>query len=64
MNNLAFTQKGQGRYAEAFKLMEECVQLLKRILGTDHPYTLSSFAALAEWQTENLEIGASTNEDL
>jgi hypothetical protein len=60
MNNLAFTWKGQGRGAEALKLMEECVQLWTRILGVDHPYTLSSSATWNGWQTERLEIDAST----
>ena len=52
MNNLAYTWKGQGRCAEALKLMEECVRLRTRILGVDHPYTLSSSATLNGWQID------------
>ena len=58
MNNLAFTWKGQGRVAEAIKLMEECVQLRTLVLGADHPHTLSSSTVLIEWETERLEIDA------
>jgi hypothetical protein len=58
MNNLAFTLKGCGQDAEAIKLMEKCVQLRTLVLGANHPYTLSSSAALIGWQTERLEIDA------
>lgn len=34
--------------------MEECVQLRKGVLGTEHPQTLSSAAALAE--LENIDL--------
>jgi hypothetical protein len=59
MNNLAFTWKGQGRDAEAVQLMEDCIQLGRRILGVSHPHFLSSCAALDEWQAEHADIGAS-----
>jgi hypothetical protein len=42
MDNLASTWKGQGRDLEALSLMKECVQLRQRILGFNHPHTLSS----------------------
>jgi hypothetical protein len=63
INNLAFTWKGYGRDTEALKLMEECVTARTRILGTNHPYTLSSRIALLEWQTEELEIDASADRE-
>jgi hypothetical protein len=60
MNNLAFTLKGRDQNAEAIKLMDKCVELRTLVLGADHPYTLSSSAVLIRWQTERLEIDAST----
>jgi Tetratricopeptide repeat len=50
MNNLACTWKRQGRDTDSFKLMEQCIQLRVRILGAEHPYTLSSAAALMWWK--------------
>jgi hypothetical protein len=38
--------------------MGECVQLRTRILGANHPYTLSSLTVLSRWQTEKSETGA------
>jgi hypothetical protein len=58
MNNLAFTWKILGQAKEALKLMEQCVALRSRIIGTEHPDTLSSCAALLTWQKEELEIDA------
>ena len=49
MNNLAFTMEGLDRKLEATKLMDECIQLRNRVLGSEHPHALSSAAALAEW---------------
>ncbi|EDN92191.1 hypothetical protein SS1G_08054 [Sclerotinia sclerotiorum 1980 UF-70] len=54
--HLALIWKGLGRDKEALKLMEECVLLLTRIIGTNHPNTLSSRVILLEWQTNELEI--------
>ncbi|KAF2191285.1 hypothetical protein K469DRAFT_557887, partial [Zopfia rhizophila CBS 207.26] len=56
MANLAFTRKGQGRDEEAIKLMDKCVQLTTRVLGSSHPHTLSSLDALDSWRLENLKI--------
>jgi hypothetical protein len=47
MNNLAFTRKIQYR-EEAIALMRKCVQLRGRVLGSDHPFTLSSREALIQ----------------
>jgi hypothetical protein len=63
MHNLAFTWKRYGRDKEALELMEECVIARTRILGTNHPYTLSSCEALLAWQTEELEISASEDRE-
>jgi hypothetical protein len=57
MANLASTYRDQGRGIEALKLMEECVTLQTRIIGTNHPDTLSSRTALLRWQTKEVEIG-------
>jgi hypothetical protein len=48
-----------GKYMEALKLMERCVPVRTRVLGANHPYTVSSSAILLERQTENLEISSS-----
>jgi hypothetical protein len=63
MNNLAFTFKGQGRNEEAIALMKDCVQILKRVLGPEHPSTTSSQAALIAWQMEDLEFGSAAREN-
>ena len=59
MNNLAFTWKGQGRGAEAIKLMEKCVQLATLAIGAGHPHTLSSSAALIRWQNHDSSVDQS-----
>jgi hypothetical protein len=56
MNNLAYTEKGQGRDEEAIRLMSNCVQLRTQRLGADHPFTLSSIETLNRWKLENLDI--------
>jgi Tetratricopeptide repeat len=53
MNNLAFTWKEMERDTEAIRLMKDCVQLLKRILGINHPNTVSSSATLTGWETRS-----------
>ena len=58
MNNLAFTWKWYGRDKEAMELMKECVALWTKVVGINHPQTLSSSTALLAWQTEELEISA------
>ncbi|KAK0745454.1 hypothetical protein B0T18DRAFT_409481 [Schizothecium vesticola] len=51
MNNLAITWKGQGRHADALALMEDCAQARRRVLGEEHPYTLSTLATVATWSS-------------
>ena len=50
ITSLAFTRKEQGRKGEVIKLMGECIQLRNQVLGSEHPYTLSSDTLLAKWQ--------------
>jgi hypothetical protein len=56
MNNLAFTWKGTGRETEAVRLMDECVQSRKRVLGLNHPCTISSCVALDIWKAEQEDV--------
>jgi hypothetical protein len=56
MNNLAFTWKGTGREIEAVKLMEECIQSRKRVLGLNHPGTISSCTTLDTWKAEQEDV--------
>jgi hypothetical protein len=51
INNLAFAMKQYGRRMDAIKLMTECLQLRNQVLSPEHPHTLSSTTALAEWQS-------------
>ncbi|KAF2176073.1 hypothetical protein K469DRAFT_761460, partial [Zopfia rhizophila CBS 207.26] len=51
MNNLSFTWKARGEQAEALQLIDECVQLSKRVLGVNHPRFLSS-TTLRAWRLE------------
>ncbi|KAH7364017.1 hypothetical protein BKA65DRAFT_490213 [Rhexocercosporidium sp. MPI-PUGE-AT-0058] len=52
MNNLAFTWKGNGKEVEAVRLMEDCVRARKRVLGLNHPDSISSCIALDAWKAE------------
>ena len=47
MNNLANSYAALGRHAEALKLREETLALMKAKLGPDHPDTLTSMNNLA-----------------
>ncbi|KAL2859978.1 purine and uridine phosphorylase [Aspergillus lucknowensis] len=47
MANLASTYWNQGRWNEAEKLFVQVIETSKRVLGADHPDTLSSMANLA-----------------
>jgi hypothetical protein len=52
MENLALIWRGNGRDIEALQLLQKCVRLRKRILGSDHPYAIYSSERLIQWQTE------------
>jgi Flp pilus assembly protein TadD len=47
MHNLASTHKSQGRWKEAEELMMQVVETRKRVLGQEHPDTLTSMHNLA-----------------
>ena len=53
MNNLAFTWKAQSQDTKVVNLIQECIRLQSRILGVDHPNTLSSSAVLTKWQKDS-----------
>ena len=50
MSNLAFTWGSQGRLNEALDLMRQCVEFQQRILGLDHPRTVSNRSTLCGWE--------------
>jgi hypothetical protein len=50
MFSCATFYKAYGQHTEALKLLEECVQLRQRVLGIDHPDSVSSAATLTEWR--------------
>jgi hypothetical protein len=56
MNNLSFTLKGQGRDDEAVSVLKLCLQLGRRVFGSQHPNILSSLKIRDKWQ-ESLETG-------
>ena len=49
----------QGQNAKATNLLRECIHLQNRILGVDHPFTLSSSAVFTEWQIQEPKVGSS-----
>jgi hypothetical protein len=64
MNNLALTYEDQGRWAEAEKLQVQVMGTRKKVLGPEHPLTLTSMNNLAStywnqgrWtEAEKLEV--------
>jgi len=64
MANLAAIYNNQGRWKEAEELEVQVLQMRKRILGEEHPFTLTSMANLAvtyrnqgRWkEAEDLEV--------
>ncbi|KAE8394289.1 Tetratricopeptide repeat-domain-containing protein [Aspergillus alliaceus] len=50
MHNVAFTLKSQGKIHPALALREQCVELHNRVLGPDHPASISSSRSLREWK--------------
>ncbi|PGG99208.1 hypothetical protein AJ79_08638 [Helicocarpus griseus UAMH5409] len=56
MNNLAFTWKSMGRHGDALSLIQTCSTLQRRVLGPDHPDTVSTLQALIEWQNESKSL--------
>jgi Flp pilus assembly protein TadD len=59
MNNLAQTLYAQGDLAGARKLQEQVLEAMARLLGKEHPNTLTSMLNLAQMlQTEGDLAGA------
>jgi len=64
MANLASTYRNQGRWKEAEDLFVQVMETSKRVLGVEHPSTLTSMANLAStfwnqgrWkEAEDLEV--------
>jgi len=50
MANLVFTWRSQGRDADALVLMESCAQVRQRVLGINHPDTISSVSTIESWR--------------
>ena len=48
MNNLAYILSAQGDLAGARKLQEETLAVRRRVLGAEHPNTLTSMNNLAD----------------
>ncbi|ORY72157.1 uncharacterized protein BCR38DRAFT_419104 [Pseudomassariella vexata] len=49
MASLALTWKAQDRQADALVLMQGCAQAQQRVLGPEHPNTLSTQAIIEDW---------------
>ena len=47
MSNLALTYKSLGKYADAEKLQIKVLGLRNKLLGEEHPYTISAMNNLA-----------------
>jgi hypothetical protein len=58
MNNLADTLYIQDNIHDAVVLMEKCVKLRDRLLGSSHPHTINSARSLEYWKQK---LGSSTN---
>ena len=56
LNNLAFVYESQGRYGEAEPLLQQALEIRRRVLGNDHPNTATSLNNLAGlyWGQGNL----------
>ncbi|KAL8290753.1 hypothetical protein RB597_008822 [Gaeumannomyces tritici] len=50
---LAWTLNKQGRGEVALGLMKDCAQRRQQVLGPDHPSTVISLAAVADWSKNN-----------
>ena len=57
MNNLALVLEKQGKYEEAEMMHREELELSQRILGKEHPSTLTSMnnLALVLWSKANMK---------
>jgi hypothetical protein len=56
MNNLALTYWNQERWQEAEELQAQVMKIRKRVLGPEHPGTLTSMSNLAfTWKSQGRE---------
>ena len=58
-NELASVLIEQGQYSEAAELARDSLEVLKRVVGPEHPYTLiaaNNLAVLLEAQSDVLEV--------
>ena len=58
MANLASTYRNQERWTEAEQIEVQVLETRKRVLGEEHPNTLSSMANLASTYSKQGEPGA------
>lgn len=56
MANLALTWYSQERTLDAIDLMDSCVQLRRKILGPEHPFTSYSIDTLNTWHSEQVVL--------
>jgi hypothetical protein len=42
--------------------MTECVRLRERVMGTSHPYFISSSNILADWESDQMEESKSKDD--
>ena len=47
MSNLAAALSGQGKYVEAEQMQRQTLELRRKVLGREHPHTLTSMSDLA-----------------
>jgi hypothetical protein len=52
MNNLASTLWGMGEWAQARQLQQQVLETCQRILGAEHPGTLTAMENLAHMQED------------
>ncbi len=53
MSNLALNWRSMGQHRNALSLMQACSDLRQRVLGPDHPHTISTLRALSIWQMKS-----------
>ncbi|KAL2832186.1 hypothetical protein BDW59DRAFT_139839 [Aspergillus cavernicola] len=61
MANLAYTWKLLANNQDALALMEKCVDLCNKVLGSDHAHAISSFNTLSDWENSIKLLTATTD---
>jgi len=64
MHNLAYTLKQLGKIPDALTPIKKCANLRNKLLGSDHPDTISSFDALGDWETAVSHLSKKKNNKL